>query len=240
MCLKKDSKGINNVLNRDQSTVQLPILIDSSSKYHNYAVDILSLPSCKNMANQLTKEEKQILLSLARNVIREVLIEQKKPPLDLSQYPKSLVEHGACFVTITKEGVLRGCVGSIEPIQPLILDVQDRAHAAAFQDYRFPPLNKSELDQIKIEISRLTPPKKVEYHDPLELPDLIRPHKDGLILSYQGRRATFLPQVWEKLSSPEMFLDRLCIKMGQDQSLWRRIALDAETYQVEKFSEGDD
>jgi AmmeMemoRadiSam system protein A len=192
------------------------------------------------MTNQLTFTEKQILLLLARNVIRGVLIDQEIPPVDLSECSKSLVEPGACFVTITKAGVLRGCVGSIEPVRPLILDVQDRAQAAAFHDYRFPPLNLSEIDKIKIEISRLTPPQRINYQDPLDLPDLIRPHEDGLILGYKGRRATFLPQVWDKLSSPELFLDRLCSKMGQDASLWRRAVLEAEIYQVEKFSEEDE
>ena len=189
------------------------------------------------MTNHLTYEEQQILLKLARDVIKGILINQKMALVDLSDYSKRLVEPGACFVTITKSGTLRGCVGSIEPIQPLILDVQDRAQAAAFHDYRFPPLNVSELDQIKIEISCLTPPIKLDYQEPLELPDLIRPHVDGLILGHKGKRATFLPQVWEKLSSPDIFLDRLCMKMGQDQNLWRRVVLDAEIYQVEKFEE---
>lgn len=192
------------------------------------------------MANQLTPEEQQILLVMARTVIRGVLTNQKIPPADLSKYSLRLVEPGACFVTITKSGVLRGCVGSIEPTRPLILDVQDRARAAAFHDYRFPPLELSELEEVKIEISRLTPPKRVVYQDPMELPDLIRPELDGVILGYQGRRATFLPQVWEKLSSPEVFLDRLCLKMGQDPSLWRRAVLEAEVYTVEKFAEEDD
>lgn len=192
------------------------------------------------MTNHLTYEEQQILLELARNVIKGILNNQRSPLVDLSKYSKSLVEPGACFVTITKDGILRGCVGSIEPIQPLILDVQDRAQAAAFHDFRFPPLTLAELDEIKIEISRLTPPTKVEYQDPLELPSLIQPHVDGLILSYKGRRATFLPQVWEKLTSPDLFLDRLCLKMGQDQTLWRKVILDAEVYQVEKFTEGDE
>jgi len=191
------------------------------------------------MTNQLTDGERQILLKLARDVIRGVLINQKLPLVNLSEYPISLVEPGACFVTITKSGNLRGCVGSIETTQPLIHDVQDRAQAAAFQDYRFPPLTLEEFDQIKIEISYLTPPVKVNYQDPLELSNLIRPELDGLILGYKGRRATFLPQVWEKLPSPELFLDRLCLKMGQDKSLWRREILEAEIYQVEKFVEGD-
>jgi AmmeMemoRadiSam system protein A len=191
------------------------------------------------MANHLTHEERQILLRTARDVIRGVLINEKVPLVDLSEYPQCMVEKGACFITITKDGILRGCVGSIEAIQPLIHDVQNRAQAAAFQDYRFPPLTLTELDEIKIEISRLTPPVKLKYQDPLELPKLLRPHLDGLILGYQGRRATFLPQVWDKLSSPDSFLDRLCLKMGQEQSLWRRVIMDAEIYQVEKFAEGD-
>jgi AmmeMemoRadiSam system protein A len=189
------------------------------------------------MTNQLSGEEQKLLLETARNAIRKELNKEEKLPLVMDEYSPKLQENGACFITLKKKGMLRGCVGSIEVVQPLIQDVRDRAVAAAFQDYRFPSLTLPELDEIRIEISRLTQPCKLNYEDPDDLIKKLRPLIDGVILSYQNRRATFLPQVWEQLSSPELFLDCLCIKMGLDQSVWRSAKLQVETYQVEKFQE---
>lgn len=189
------------------------------------------------MTTHFTREEQELLLRTAREIIKAKLNNETFLSPTLVDLPQKLQENGACFVTLTKKGILRGCVGSIAAIQPLIIDVQDRALAAAFQDYRFPPLSPTELDEILIEISCLTSPAKLEYQTPEELPKLLRPDIDGVILSYQTRRATFLPQVWEKLSTPELFLDRLCQKMGLDQSLWRREIFTVEIYQVVKFVE---
>lgn len=189
------------------------------------------------MTNQLSEEEQKLLLETARNAIRKELNKEEKLPLVMDEYSPILQENGACFITLKKKGVLRGCVGSIEVVQPLIQDVRDRAVAAAFQDYRFPPLTLPELDEIRIEISRLTQPCKLNYEDAEDLINKLRPQIDGVILRYQTRRATFLPQVWEQLPSPELFLNRLCIKMGLDQSAWRSVNLQVETYQVEKFQE---
>ncbi len=189
------------------------------------------------MTNQLSGEEQKLLLETARNAIRKELNKEEKLPLVMDEYSPILQENGACFITLKKKGVLRGCVGSIEVVQPLIQDVRDRAVAAAFQDYRFPPLTLPELDEIRIEISRLTQPCKLNYEDEEDLINKLRPQIDGVILRYQTRRATFLPQVWEQLPSPELFLNRLCVKMGLDQSAWRSVKLQVETYQVEKFQE---
>lgn len=189
------------------------------------------------MTNQLSGEEQKLLLETARNAIRKELNKEEKLPLVMEEYSPILQENGACFITLKKKGVLRGCVGSIEVVQPLIQDVRDRAVAAAFQDYRFPPLTLTELDEIRIEISRLTQPCKLNYEDAEDLINKLRPQIDGVILRYQTRRATFLPQVWEQLPSPELFLNRLCVKMGLDQSAWRSVKLQVETYQVEKFQE---
>ena len=189
------------------------------------------------MTNQLSGEEQKLLLETARNAIWKELNKEEKLPLVVDEYSPMLQEKGACFITLKKKGVLRGCVGSIEVVQPLIRDVRDRAVAAAFQDYRFPPLTLPEFDEIRIEISRLTQPCILNYEDAEDLINKLRPQIDGVILRYQTRRATFLPQVWEQLPSPELFLNRLCIKMGLDQSAWRSVKLQVETYQVEKFQE---
>ena len=189
------------------------------------------------MTNQLSGEEQKLLLETARNAIRQKLDKEEILPLVMDEYSPKLQEKGACFITLKKKGVLRGCVGSIEAVQPLIQDVSERAVAAAFEDYRFPPLTLPELDEIRIEISRLTQPCNLSYEDPEDLIAKLRPRIDGVILRYQTRRATFLPQVWEQLPSPELFLNRLCVKMGLDQSVWRSAKLQVETYQVEKFQE---
>jgi AmmeMemoRadiSam system protein A len=115
--------------------------------------------------------------------------------------------------------------------------VREHAVAAALEDPRFPPVKERELNTIEIEVSRLTPPIPLEYKDATDLLSKLRPHVDGVILRDAFRRATFLPQVWEKISDPAEFLDNLCYKMGANPDLWRRKHLDVLTYQVEEFRE---
>jgi AmmeMemoRadiSam system protein A len=189
------------------------------------------------MTKSLTREEKSTLLKLARDVLQAKVQGQDPPPINLADYPAVLGEPGACFVTITKGGILRGCVGSIEAVQPLVQDVHDRAIAAGFFDYRFPPLTEEEFTQIKLEISLLTVPQKLTYDTPEDLIQQLRPQVDGVILKYKGHKGTFLPQVWEKLSQPELFLSRLCQKMGLSEKAWQELPLQVEIYQVIKFSE---
>lgn len=191
------------------------------------------------MTTKLTHQEGQELLAAARQVIENQLKGEENPPLELENYSPGLIEKGASFVTLTKQGVLRGCIGSIEATQPLIRDVQERALGAAFHDPRFPELKSEELPDLKIEVSRLTSPERLSYSSPEDLVSKLRPGIDGVILSQNFRRATFLPQVWEQLPDPELFLGRLCLKMGLDPEAWRDRHLKVETYQAEKFTESD-
>jgi uncharacterized protein len=191
------------------------------------------------MAIKFSYTEKSLLLQIARDSITRALQDEDQRNLDPEDYPPHLREPGASFVTLTIKGVLRGCIGSIEISQPLVIDVRDRALAAAFEDPRFPPLSEHELNDVEIEISVLTSPESLIYQDPAELPDLLRPGVDGVILRHQYRRATFLPQVWETLPSPELFLGRLCQKMGLPADTWKRFPMEVETYQVEKFTEDE-
>jgi AmmeMemoRadiSam system protein A len=138
---------------------------------------------------------------------------------------------------LTIDGDLRGCIGALEPYQPLAVDVREHAVAAALEDPRFPPVSREEVDRIKIEISRLTLPKSVEYTDAEDLLSRLRPHVDGVILRDGFRRATFLPQVWEKIPGKAEFLENLCYKMGAAPDTWRYKHLDVLTYQVEEFQE---
>ena len=185
----------------------------------------------------LSPEERSLLLKLARLALEAGVHGQPPPPLDPQSLTPTLVQPGASFVTLTRSGDLRGCVGALEPYLPLAEDVREHAIAAALQDYRFPPVQSSELKEIKIEISCLTLPKDLDYETPEDLLMRLRPGIDGVTLIDGRMRATFLPQVWEKLPDARTFLSHLCRKMGAADDLWRRKKLHVQTYQVEEIHE---
>ena len=189
------------------------------------------------MDDRLTSEERSILLKLAREAMQAAVNGKTPPPLLLESLPEKLRERGATFVTLTCSGDLRGCIGALEPYMPLAEDVREHAVAAALQDYRFPPVQPGELPGINIEISRLTQPKNLDYAAPRDLATALRPNIDGVILKDGFRRATFLPQVWEKLPDPAEFLSHLCLKMGASPDLWMHKKLEVQIYQVEEFHE---
>ena len=190
------------------------------------------------MNDTLTPEEKQTLLKLARESLECAVNGTKVPALDKAHLTPALQAEGASFVTLTVHGGLRGCIGALEPYQSLAQDVREHAAAAALSDYRFPPVNAGELGEIEIEVSRLTIPVPLEYVDAGDLLTKLRPGVDGVILKDgPSRRATFLPQVWEKIPDKAEFLDNLCYKMGSLPDTWRRKKLDVLVYQVEEFHE---
>ncbi len=184
----------------------------------------------------LNPQERSILLRLARQALDEAVNGELLEPLDMSTLPLALQAEGASFVTLTRRGELRGCIGALEAHQPLAEDVREHAVAAALQDYRFPPVSPEELPEIDIEISRLTPSQPLPYATVEELLRCLRPGMDGVVLKYGGRRATFLPQVWEKIPDPAVFLSALCQKMGAPSDLWQRHQLEVFIYQVEEFT----
>lgn len=185
----------------------------------------------------LSEQERAILLMIARDALEAAAARKRLPDLKIDELPDNLREMGASFVTLTENGRLRGCIGTLEANQPLAGDVQEHAAAAAVEDFRFSPVRPDETARIHIEISRLTPAKKLDYSKPADLPALLRPGIDGVILSDGRRRATFLPQVWEKIPRCEDFLSQLCQKMGAPHDLWMTKPLGIWTYQVEAFEE---
>ena len=189
------------------------------------------------MDDRLTVEEKQTLLRVAREALQSGVNRRALPALDLESMTSHLRADGASFVTLTIHGELRGCIGALEPYQPLVQDVREHSVAAALEDPRFPLVSPEELDQIEIEVSRLTFPQKLEYADAENLCARLRPGVDGVILRDGFRRATFLPQVWEKIPDKAEFLDNLCYKMGAAPDTWRHKHLEVLTYQVEEFRE---
>lgn len=178
-----------------------------------------------------------MLLTLARQALEEGVHGQRLSYLNLDELPIRLRQEGAAFVTLTVNGQLRGCIGGLEAVMPLAEDVREHAVAAALQDFRFPPVSPEELPEIVIEISRLTPPQVLHYERPADLPHRLRPGIDGVVLIDGFRRATFLPQVWEKIPDPATFLSLLCQKMGAPADLWLKKKLGVLIYQVEEFHE---
>ena len=129
-------------------------------------------------------------------------------------YPQVLDELGACFVTLEKFGQLRGCIGSIVAHQPLIADLAQHAKDAAFNDYRFNPVVENELKDIKVSISILTEPKRIDFNDEEDLLNKMIPNVDGIIIKDGQYQAVYLPVVWEQLPDKREFLNSLKMKAG--------------------------
>jgi hypothetical protein len=125
-----------------------------------------------------------------------------------------LLQPGASFVTLTRNGELRGCIGSLSATRPIGEDVASNARAAAFQDPRFPKLKRDEWPLCRVEVSLLSAPKPILFADEADLLSQISTSEDGLILEAEGKRATYLPQVWEVLSDKRQFLEELKKKAG--------------------------
>src|SRR5437588_6413145 len=125
-----------------------------------------------------------------------------------------LAQAGATFVTLTRDGVLRGCIGSLQAQRPLGTDVAENATAAAFRDPRFPAMTTAEWPGVRVEVSLLSGAKPLRFADEEDLLAQLRPGEDGVILEHEGRRATYLPQVWESISDKRQFLRELARKAG--------------------------
>ncbi|MDQ5848626.1 MAG: AmmeMemoRadiSam system protein B [Pseudomonadota bacterium] len=155
-------------------------------------------------------EAGKTLLSMARDAIEAELF--KRPPNLKTE--KWLAQAGATFVTLTRDGALRGCIGSLEARRSLAVDVADNARGAAFRDPRFPALTAAEWPQCRVEVSLLSTPKPLRFADGADLLEQIREREDGLILEADGKRGTFLPQVWEGIADKGVFLNELVRKAG--------------------------
>lgn len=146
---------------------------------------------------------------------------------------------GATFVTLTRDGRLRGCIGSLEARRPLREDVEKNALAAAFADPRFPPLSSDEFADLRIEVSLLSAPEPMSFRDEADALAQLRPGIDGVILTAGFRRATFLPQVWDSLPDPREFINHLKRKAGLHDDFWSE-DITLARYQARKFKETSD
>lgn len=187
------------------------------------------------MIREIDEAQAKKLLKLARESIRNRLNERNADSVLPDE--ASFADLAATFVTLKLAGQLRGCIGSLKPVDPLGESIRKNAINAAFHDSRFRPLTEEEFDSIHIDISILTEPYALDYVDGEDLIRQLRPEKDGVILR-QGRNcATFLPQVWEQLPTPELFLGHLCKKAGLSETCWREDHPEIDVYQVQCFAE---
>jgi len=181
------------------------------------------------------------LVRLARKTLQEKL-GQKIPAAETDDLRKKLEDpifrsHRGTFVTLTIDGNLRGCIGSLTATEPIKKNISGNAVNAAFNDPRFPSLSTEELDQIEIEISILTESKPLSYEGGDDLVSKLRVNTDGVIIRKGIASATFLPQVWDQLPKPEDFLSPLCMKAGLSPNAWQKPGLQVSTYQVQYFEE---
>jgi len=183
---------------------------------------------------QMTENKGAVLLPLARAAIAERLGLSREA--DICTDSSWLHETAACFVTLHKNGALRGCIGSIEAHRPLLEDLRANAVSAAFHDPRFPPLAESELETVDLEVSLLTPLQPLPVSSEADAVAKLEPFRDGVVLKYRADRGTFLPQVWEQLPQPEHFLMHLKQKAGLSADFWHE-DVELFRYTVEKYAE---
>ena len=150
-----------------------------------------------------------------------------------------LLEKRGCFVTLTKHGALRGCVGQFATGLPLHEAIARYARQAALEDPRFPPVQSAELDSLRIEISVLTEPQPLSFGSPQELLEKLGTGGHGVLLQIGERTATFLPQVWAQVPHKEDFLERLALKAGLPPSAWRRGDAIISLFRAESFAEDE-
>jgi uncharacterized protein len=187
------------------------------------------------MRSSFTSEEKKYLIFLAQKSIEAGLNGDDLDVSENSPASEKLKQKQSCFVTLTENGNLRGCIGNILPVQELWKDVAENAQSAAFGDPRFSPLTEEELKNINLEISVLSFPEKFKYHSAGELISYLRKNKPGVVIKKGGRTATFLPQVWEEIGEPEEFLSHLCLKAGLSADEWTNGDIEIEVYEAEKI-----
>ncbi len=188
----------------------------------------------------LGQKDGQILVLLARQtILRHLKIESAEIISQEDLESAALKMKRGVFVTLKKQGELRGCIGSIAGTEPLVDGISRNAINAAFHDHRFPSLSSEEVDDLRINISILTEPEPLDYKNGNDLLAKLRTDIDGVILSASGggRGATFLPQVWKQLPLPEDFLTHLCLKAGLDDDYWQKGNPDIQTYQAQYFEE---
>jgi hypothetical protein len=182
----------------------------------------------------MSKDRGKILLPIARSAISNALGRVHKADEGASW----LQEKGACFVTLTQNQELRGCIGTLEAHRPLLADVKANAQAAALRDPRFSPLEAAELDNTNIEISLLSAMKALQFTNEREALAQLQPGVHGVVFEFGRYRSTFLPQVWEQLPNVSKFMANLKYKAGLPPDFWAE-EVKLSYYTVSKWKESD-
>ena len=187
-----------------------------------YGAWALYMPEIPAQEAQAPDREQQAIVALAPALIQLVRtaiglgFDTGRPPEvnPSAQLPPLLSAPGAAFVTLRRNGGLRGCIGSAVATRPLVVDVVQHAFNAAFRDWRFPRLALDELAGLELSVSVLTAPVAMTFTDEADLLAQLRPTIDGLIIEDAGRAALFLPSVWQEVNDPRQFLTLLKLKAG--------------------------
>jgi uncharacterized protein len=185
-------------------------------------------------SGEFTPENQSTLLSIASASINYGLSERSALPVIPQDYPELLQQPRASFVTLRIGGRLRGCMGSLEATEPLVVNVAKNAYSAAFRDPRFAPLARDEFPQIGIHLSVLSRPEPLEFETEEQLLAQVRPGVHGVTLIEGNRRATLLPAVWDSVSEPGEFLTHLKRKAGLPVDYWSK-TIRAERYTAESI-----
>jgi AmmeMemoRadiSam system protein A len=173
-----------------------------------------------SLSIKLRDTERDQLLQIARQSIRNGLRGGDALEVCLRDVPDALTSPLGVFVTLTRQDSLRGCIGAMQSSEPLAQSVAESAHGAAFHDPRFPRLAADELEQVVIEISILSPMEPLATTSRSDLLSTLRAEVDGLLLQDRHYRSTFLPKVWQQLPDPEDFLNHLLAKAGLPTDHW--------------------
>jgi len=179
--------------------------------------------------------ERTALLEVALASIKCGLLTGNALAMDSDNYPPTLTEMRASFVTLKHDDTLRGCIGSLEPTDSLVRNVANNAFAAAFRDPRFPALTAQELNRLTIHIAVLGLLQTVECDTEADLLRQLQAGVDGWVIEDKGSRGTFLPAVWESLPNPVHFLRHLKNKAGLPEDYWSD-TIKIWRYSTEAFS----
>ena len=194
--------------------------------------------SSTEQGRALAPRQRASLMGVARRSIEQGLVTGHPLVVVPSEYHRDLKQVRASFVTLHIKRQLRGCIGHLEAVQPLVVDVAENAFAAAFRDPRFRPLTQAEWPDVDLHLSLLTIPEALQFDDEADLIRQIRPGEDGLILQDGPNRGTFLPSVWESLPEVEDFLVQLKYKAGLAANHWSD-RVEVYRYHAESFGEDD-
>ena len=203
---------------------------------HRERAEIPPAPTSETVVlAEFTQKERRLLLELAKRSVEAAVNGGSLPKASPQHTPDKLLQPKGCFITLRREGKLRGCIGQIFPSSALCEAIIHNARNAATNDPRFPQIQPDELDRIEIEISILTEPQSLQFNSAEELLEKLSPHTDGVVLQIGERSVTFLPQVWANFPNKVAFMESLSKKANCEPKAWRNPGTSVSVYRTESF-----